>query len=121
MNLTTASIIKTLPFEESFRIDLMDRLTTIDSDQKFAIERILWDAYFALYQLKFEENLELALLRAKENEETLDKDLYKRVEEQTEKEMQSEVAKDTEKVDLDAARRAMELIVKEIQASKKKS
>ncbi|QQG40745.1 MAG: hypothetical protein HYV37_00230 [Candidatus Levyibacteriota bacterium] len=119
MKITTKSIIKALPFEEQFRLDLINKLDSLSADQKFTIEQILWDAYFSLYDLKMDTNLKLALERAKNNEETLDKDFYKRVEAQTEKEMENQAVEATERVDLTAARKAMELIVKEIQESKK--
>ncbi len=118
MTITTKDIIKILPFQEAFKIDFLEKFDTLPSDKKFSVEQILWDAYYALYRLKFDANISLAFERAKNNEETLDKDFYKRVEEQTEKEMETQALESTEKVDLESARKAMELIVKEMHAAK---
>ncbi|MBI2074504.1 MAG: hypothetical protein HYT83_01560 [Candidatus Levybacteria bacterium] len=118
MTITTKEIIKLLPFEDKFRLELLEKFDSLNPDQKFNMEQILWDAYFALYKLKLDENLQLAFLRAKENQEKLDKDFYKRVEEQTEKELSENTIEVTEEVDLEAARKAMEKIIKEIRATK---
>ena len=118
MQLTTKSIIKTLPFEDSFKTDLLNQLDQFDPDKKFALERVVWETYDALYAIKLNENLRSALLQVRNHEEKLDENFYKRVREKTEKEMQEEAVQSAEQVDLTAARKAMELIVKEIQAGK---
>lgn len=118
MQLTAKNIAKLLPFDKTFKDDLLQRIDSLDPDQKFTIERMLWETYDAMFLLKLEENLAAALLRAKNRQESLDKELYKRVREQTEKEMQSEALEKTETADLEAARKAMEVIVKEIHAAK---
>ena len=56
-----------------------------------------------------------------EGKEVLDKDFYKRVREQTRQEMEQTGVATVEGADLDAARKAMEMIVKEIRSSKKTS
>lgn len=119
MNITTKEIIKILPFDKKFKFELLEAFDTLSPDQKFNIEQILWDSYFALYKLKLDENLQLAFLRAKENKEALDKDFFNRVEQQTEEEIKSGTIETAESVDLEAARKAMEVIVKEIHAAKK--
>ena len=118
--LTTKDIIKILPFKEDFRMQLLERFDTLNLDALFNIEQALWDAYAYVYDLKIKENLQLAMDKAANGEEKLDEDFYKRVLEKTEKEMEKEAIGSSEKVDLSAARVAMEKIVKEIQASKKK-
>lgn len=119
MDITTKDIIKTLPFDQAFKTKLLHEFDSLGGDAKFAIERILWDTYFVIYHLRLQENTQLAFLRAEENEESLDSEFYQRVEEVTQKQMQEELAQNSQTVDLAQARKAMELIVKEIQASKK--
>lgn len=119
MNLTTKDIIKVLPFEDQFRKDLLDQFDVLTLEQKYNIERVLWDTYFALYKLKFEEKMNEALLRARENQESLDGNLAKRVEEEVIEELKQQKVEKVQETDLTAARKAMELIVKEIQASPK--
>lgn len=120
MQITTKDIIKILPFEDQLKTSLLDNFDNLNPDQKLAIEQLLWQTYESLFKLKLEENTQMALLRAKEGREKLDKEFYKRVREQTEKEMQSETIQTTQDVDLSEARKAMEVIIKEIQASKNK-
>lgn len=118
MNITTKDIIKILPFEDKFKISLLNEFDFIDSEHKFNIERILWDAFYAIYEITYQKNLRLAFERAKNNQEKLDEDFNKRVIEQTEKELQTEALDTVQKVDLEHARKAMEQIVQEIRASK---
>lgn len=111
MKLTTLQIIKYLPFEKTLKDELVNSWSTMDPDKKFNLEQLVWDAYDALYDLKLQENIQLALLRAQENNETLDKDFYKRVEEQTDKEMETETFETTSSVELDQVRSKLELLM----------
>ena len=121
MQTTAKDLIKILPFEQSAKDDLLQNFDGLDADRKYAISDLLWDTYYTLYELKFQENFELALLRAMEGKEVLDKDFYKRVREHTRQEMEQTGVATVEGVDLDATRKAMEMIVKEIRSSKKTS
>lgn len=118
MQTTTKTIVKMLPFSQEVKTTILEHFDALTPDQKFIIEDIVWNTYYALYKLKLEENLQLALLRAKNGQEKLDGDFYNRVEEQTEKEMQQEQVEIVENVDLSAARTAMEKIINEIKAAK---
>lgn len=118
MNITTKDIIKILPLEESLRTGLIQSFDTLTPDQKYNIEKTLWDAYYAIYEITYQKNLRLAFERAKKNQEKLDADFNKRVIEQTENELQNETITVSQDVDLSAARKAMEVIIKEIHAAK---
>lgn len=107
MKLTTKDILKILPFEENFKKNLLDNFDSLDQDQKFNIERLIWDTYDALFELKLEENLQIALLAAKNNQEKLNDELYARVEELTEREMQGNEFKLSTEVDLEQARQKL--------------
>lgn len=113
--MTAKDIIKILPFEEQFKNNLLGQFDELSIDQRFSLEQILWETYVVFYNLKLEENMQLALLRAKDNQEPLNSDFYKGVQEQTELDMQKEAGEHIAEKDLDAARVAMEKIVKEIQ------
>jgi len=119
-NMKTKDIIKILPLDEKTKMELLDRYDNLDPDVKARIIDLLWDTYDAMYDLKFEENMQLALYRAKEGKEKLDQELGKRIQEQTEKEIEKEVIEGKQTVDLAAARSAMERIIAEIRASKKR-
>jgi len=115
--MTTKDIIKILPFEEQFKNNLLSQFDGLSIDQKFSLEQILWETYIAFYNLKLDENIQLALLRAKDNQEPLNSNFYKKVQEQTDEQIQQEATKNIETKDLEAARIAMEKIVKEIKNS----
>jgi len=112
--MTTKDIIKILPFEEKFKNNLLSQFDELSIDQKFSLEQILWETYIAFYNLKLEDHIQLSLLRTKDNQEPLDSNFYKKVREQTDEEMQQEATKNIETKDLEAARIAMEKIVKEM-------
>ena len=104
---TTQDIIKILPFEKKFRTELLRDFDKLNPDQKFAIERLVWNFYDAIYQSRLDENMQQAFLRAENNQEKLDKDFYKRIREQTERELQQEFSQTGTNVDLSTAREAL--------------
>ena len=119
MQLTTKTIIKSLPFEQSFKHEILEQFDTLDVNTQNEIARIAWDTFYALYELRLEENTQLAFLKAQKNQEKLDENFYKQVKEKTQKELENELAGTTQETDLTAARKAMELIAQEIKAAKK--
>jgi len=116
----TKDIIKILPFDESYRHELLDSFDSMDPDEKYDLERLLWKGYRAFYNILLDSNMQLAINNAADGKESLDPEFYKRIQEKTKKEIEELGTKATETVDLTEARKAMELIVKEIHASKKK-
>jgi hypothetical protein len=119
MTINTKNIIKMLPVEEKFKLDLLNEFDFYDPDTKFEVEQIIWRAFREYYKIRLDQNLQLAFVKAGNNQESFDPDFYKRIREQTEKEIEEESVKNVEAIDLSAARKAMEVIVKEIKASKK--
>lgn len=111
MKLRAKDIIKILPFEESLKTQLLDEFDTMDPDRKDDIVNIVWRTYNALYELKLEENIQLALQRAESDQESLDEDFYKRVREQTERELLTEETQKTASVDLKDTREELQKIL----------
>jgi hypothetical protein len=90
MKLTTKDIITLLPFDQQFKTELLSSYDSFDQDRKFNITQILWRAYYALYTIKLQENLDLALLQAENDPEmSLDKDFYAKVKARTQVQMQA--------------------------------
>lgn len=116
--MTTKDIIKILPFDEAFKTQLLGQYDTLDEDRKSVIVDMLWDAYGMLYDVKLQENMQIALAKADKGEQELDSTFYAKMVEQTEKEMQELSIEAVEGADLGAARTAMENIIKEIRAAK---
>lgn len=90
MKLTTQNIIKALPIEPALKQQVLEGWESMETSRKFALEQFIWDTYYALYQLRLQENLQQGMLRARENKETLDSSFYQRIQEQTEKDMEKE-------------------------------
>lgn len=117
---TTKEIIKLLPFEEAYKVELLQKFDTASADEKFTLEGMLWKAYREWYRMQKDKQYQIALSDVMEGKEHFDAEFYKRLEEKTNKEIQTEGTQTKEKVDLTSARSAMEKIVREIQAAKKK-
>jgi len=113
MKLTTIDIIKILPFEKKFQAALLDKYPDkLNPDQKFDIEQTVWDLYEALYNLQLQENLQLEIERAKNNNEKIDDNLYVKVKKATGKQIESDFYKNTEQTDLSRIRSKLEEIIK---------
>lgn len=119
MKLTTKDLIKILPFDEKHKVYLMEEFEKLEPARKFAITEFLWDAYDAFYELKLQENIQKELVRTGKDGIKLDKDFYKKVKKETHEQMQTDALTKTQSADLSEARKALEVIVKEIQANKK--
>lgn len=113
MELTTKNIIKILPFRDEFKKSLLERFDSLTDDQRLQIERVVWDFYDALYELKLQENIALALQKSGEEQVKLTKDFYRTIEEQTEQEMFKSTVSIATKVDLEQARDQLEEIIDE--------
>lgn len=112
MQITTETIIKSLPFDDAFRESLLKSLQRHDPIVKQEITQIIWDTYFALYEATLNQNVELALDRAENDDSTkLDKDFFHTVWTKTDSEMKGELVETTEKVDLTSTRGKLEAIM----------
>ena len=117
----TKDIIRLLPFDSMYKLELLENFDTWDADQKLNIEEILWNAYDAYFTLLYQQNIQLGFLAAEKNEEKLDDTFYPRMRTKTNEQIEKQLETETTEVDLSAARQAMEKIVKEINASRKRS
>lgn len=111
MKITTIDIIKVLPFEDQYKNDLLTKFDSMAPVQKGAIEQLLWDALSAMYRLKFEQNMQLAFAKAADGKEKLDKDLHKRVKEQTEREMEHEFFEKSSVKELSMVRNKLQQLI----------
>ncbi len=100
-----------LPLDKQFQSKLLEGFDKLNSDQKFALEEIVWGTYEAIYKLKLQENIGLALLRAKSSQEKLDEDFYKRAKQQTEKEMETDFSESASKVNITDVRTKLDSII----------
>lgn len=86
-DLTTEKIIKLLPFDPVFRDQLLKDLPDMDPDRRFQAGKIIWKAYYVLYEIKLQENIQNALFDAAGNPHIIDDDEYHQIEEDTEKQI----------------------------------
>ena len=109
--MTTLNIIRMLPLDRKIQVKLLEGFDKLDSDKKFALEEIVWGTYEAIYKLKLQENIGLALLRAKSNQEKLDEDFYKRAKQQTEKDMETDFSQSAAKTNISDVSTKLESII----------
>lgn len=115
---TTKDIIMLLPFEQQMKESLLRDFDQLTPDQKFAVERLVWGMYDALYEIKLDENMQLAFARAEKNQEKLDHEFYQRVREQTEWDLQKAFSVTETKTALEVTRQAIQDIQKELSSPK---
>lgn len=108
---TTEDIIKMLPFEEDFKNDLLANWDTLSEDQQYDITEIVWDLYSAMYEIQYETNMRVAMLRVQEGTEHFDEEFNKRIEEQTEKDMEEQFNKTVPAANLAETREALQDIL----------
>lgn len=111
MVLQTKDIIKILPFDEKFKKELLESFDKLDVDRRNNIERLLWETYFTLYDIKLQENLRIALEEVARNQEKLDKDLYNRVKKLTNNEMNQVSEQDIRDMDIDITREKLQELI----------
>ncbi|MBI3955165.1 hypothetical protein HY338_01870, partial [Candidatus Gottesmanbacteria bacterium] len=104
-------IIRILPLDKKIQEKLLEGFDKLSPDKKFSLEEIVWDTYEAIYKLKLQENIGLALLRAKSSQEKLDEDFYKRAKQQTEKEMETDLSERSSKVNISDISTKLESII----------
>lgn len=112
MKLTTIDIIKILPFEDGFKKSLLAEFDQLEFNKKFDMEQVIWNTYEALYKIKLQENLDVALSQFGTGDEKLDPEFYKKIQEQTHQEMQSESVQVSTDVDLDATREKLQELIR---------
>lgn len=112
MKVTTLDIIKFLPLSKDFQTKLLDQFDKMNPDQKFALEEIIWDAYEAIYKLKLQENIKLALLNTKDSNIKMDENFYINIKAETTKQIESGLYKNTADVDISQIRKKLEELIK---------
>lgn len=110
---TTQDIIKLLPFQDSFKDELLGKWDTLTPDQKFAMERLVWDLYDAIYQAHLDEQMQIAFDKAKQNQEKLDHEFYEKVRKETELKLQKELSQTETAVDLSDTREELQKILQQ--------
>jgi hypothetical protein len=110
---TTQDVIKLLPFQDAFKQELLSKWDSMSPDQRYAMERLIWDLYDAIYQARLDENLQKAFERAKANQEKLDHEFYERVRKETDMQLQQEFSQTETAVELSDTREELEKILKQ--------
>lgn len=122
MQITTKNIIKALPFDERFKMELLNEFDFLTPDQKFTITRLMWDTFQAIFTIKLDENMQKALQDVEEEKEKLNNTLYNKVRQRTLQQLENDLEANLSNIDLAAARHAIETIIDELKifrASKK--
>jgi len=116
--MTTLDLIKMLPMDEKVRAQLLSKYPQLDPSQKLDVDRMAWTTYDAMREATIEENLGIQYEKVKKGEEKFGDGFYERALKKTNQELAAEMQKNSSDFDLSEARKAMEIIVREIYASK---
>ena len=117
--LNTKILIKFLPFSEEFKKEMLERYDKLSLGQQSVITEHIWNAYYDYFDIKLQENFdkEMAELEKKKLQPSVN--FYRKLVDKTNKEIKDRLLKSGESSQLEEARKAMEKIVREIQASKR--
>lgn len=118
MKISTEGIIKVLPFDPTFREHLLLAIPMLSPDKKSEVEQVLWDTYFAIYKMKFDENMQAELAASVKGAEPFDESIYERVTIKTEKDMMDELVNETIALDLEAAKVKLEVVMNNSETTK---
>lgn len=111
MELTREKIIQILFIDSELKTKLLKEWDNFNPDLQFELEQLLWDGYYAIYQIRLQENLQLMLKQAKEKKLTLDRDFYNQVQEQTEADLNQVNAKTVDNNDLSLIRQKIKNLI----------
>lgn len=119
LNLTIKDIVRTLPFDDAFKIYVLESIDTLDLEKKSSIERIMWDLYDLILTLKYEENVQIALEVAQKAEikPEINDAFYAAIRERTQQEMLKEHPEKNSYIDLALTRNRLQKVIGEKQTS----
>lgn len=104
MKVTIQDVIAFLPFDESYRKEIREKLETADFPTRLSMKDQLWDTYYALCDMYFQKNWQQAMYDVKDGKRPVGPNFYKTVREETQKEIEREMAKKTTSVGIEQVR-----------------
>lgn len=117
IELKIEDVIKILPFEDAFKVYMLETLKKLDLEQKVSVERILWDLYDVIFTFKYEENLiqAKAQMAVSNPQQELTEAFYSTIREQTQKQLLSEAVPKEAYVGLELTRHKLQQVIGEKQ------
>jgi hypothetical protein len=119
--LNTKTIINYLPFDPKVKLELLEAYDSIPLEEQIRISRLVWQAFSEFENIKIKGNFDKGLKEASKANQKLDENYYKKIIEETQKDTEAKLSSAQESVDITRARKSMEQIVREINASKKQT
>ena len=87
--MTTKEIIQLLSLDPELKARLLDTYDTLSEEEKCDVQQLVWGTYTAEYNMKLEAKIEEKMQQVADGKAHLDKDFYKRIEEEVKLEMKS--------------------------------
>lgn len=110
MQITTANLIKILPFAPEFRQTLETKYEALPEEAKWDMDEILRDYYYTLYDIKAKDILAKLMEQVEDHKDTLD-NIYGRAKAQAEKELEQELHTGKEQTELGDVREKLQDIL----------
>jgi hypothetical protein len=119
--INTKTILNYLPLDPKIKLDLLESFDSLPLEEQIRISRLAWEALANFENIKLKENFDKNLSKAVKENNKFDNNYYQTVSDDTQKEIETDLAATQSDVDLSKARKSMEQIIKEINAVKKQA
>ncbi|OGK21178.1 hypothetical protein A2866_00190 [Candidatus Roizmanbacteria bacterium RIFCSPHIGHO2_01_FULL_39_8] len=113
MKVTIQDIIAFLPFEEEYRQKIKRQLIEIDSATRISLEDQLWETFDALCDLYYQKNFQKGLYEMGEGAKSFGPNFYKRIREETDKEIEMDMTKKTTAFGIEEVREKLQKYIQE--------
>lgn len=114
-DLSIQNMILMLPFEQSYKEELLHKLPTLDKDRTNSVESIIRDLYNSVFSLHYEQNLQNALVGVSQSS-ALGDDFFAKVKAATTAELMQKLnSPDTAQLSLIGTREKLQQVISEKQ------
>lgn len=116
--ITIKTLINFLPLPADYKLELLETYDSLSKEVQLSISETLWEAFYDEYDFQIKISFDQAVAEAEKSGKKTDKSLYQEALNNARDEIEKRLASAGESVDLSAARKSMEQIVREINAVK---
>lgn len=104
MNITVQHLIKFLPVDKDMRQNVLATFDSLTDDQKLALRKVCWSAYFDLLKANINYEFENSMEEVRKGTRNLSKNLYQEIEQKVSEDFKQKLMKEEELSNMKGAR-----------------